>query len=172
MSATETEILNCLGQVKLLAWRQYRRCKAIPQEDLESIGRLALVDAARRADGRGNLRSFAEFRIRGAMVDALRTAPLVHRRGHYIEPTVELDWDIPDERYDTEARTAQAETVERALDKLSPREKQIVRLLAEGYTQAEAAGILGLHPSRVNQLVAVIREKLAYLRPETRKAAA
>lgn len=59
---------------------RWRLTPSLAEEDLVSAGVAGLLDALRRFDdGRVKLRTYAEYRIRGAMLDALRAADIVPR---------------------------------------------------------------------------------------------
>jgi len=54
--------------------------------------------------------------------------------------------------------------IEELIDELTEREREVLSLLAEGYSQREIAMALGVTPGRVSQLVRKIREKGINLR--------
>lgn len=71
-SQRESLILSHLPQVELLARQLHMRCPQVELDDLISVGTIGLIEAVDRYDGRNKLNTFAEHRIRGALLDHLR----------------------------------------------------------------------------------------------------
>ena len=170
MELLPEELEARLLQVKIHALRIYRRCKAVPFQDLEGSGFLGLAQAASHYNPEAGVafKTFADPRIRGAMIDSLRRCPLVpipYRKGYPKGPVKDLDERWPDTRAAVERFASGAEVVRQALDKLTPRERIVTVLLMGGYTQAEVGEVIGTREARVSQLLTRIRVKLEYLRP-------
>jgi RNA polymerase sigma factor for flagellar operon FliA len=74
-------VLDNLDLVGIVARRLARRLpRSVRMADLRSAGALGLVEAAERYRvGKTRFRSFAEFRIRGAMIDELRSRDWLSR---------------------------------------------------------------------------------------------
>lgn len=78
------ESLASAGQhlVRRIAWQvRSRTSTTIPIEDLTQIGQIALIEASRAFVDRGtaSFATYATFRIRGAMIDALRKTSTISR---------------------------------------------------------------------------------------------
>jgi len=89
---TEEDILANLPMVRYLARRIHERLPSqVDLDDLVSAGLLGLLDAYRKFDSskRVHFRSYAQFRVRGAMLDSLRSLDWgpreLRRRGRALE---------------------------------------------------------------------------------------
>jgi RNA polymerase sigma factor (sigma-70 family) len=131
-------------------------------DDLVSVGRFGLLEAAERWDGRDNFTCWASFKIRYRMLDSVR------RRNWRENVHENLDDDdvlteLTTERADQEVCFAR-ETERRvsiALECLNPRERFIVeRIYWYGDTRSEVGEKLGLKASRVAQLHQIALAKL------------
>lgn len=73
-----------LDLVEILAKQVGRSIDGVTLDELRSYGREGLLEAARRFDpSRGvSFRSFANYRVRGAMIDGMRSASALPRRVH------------------------------------------------------------------------------------------
>ena len=78
---SEQVVLDFLPFIRYTARRlSWRLPPAISEEDLVSVGVVGLLDALRRfRAGTVKLKTFAEHRIKGAMLDELRTADMLPR---------------------------------------------------------------------------------------------
>lgn len=79
--AAERFVAELLPYIRYTARRlAWRLPPSLSEEDLVSAGVTGLLEALRRFDeGRVKVRTYAEYRIRGAMLDALRAADIVPR---------------------------------------------------------------------------------------------
>jgi DNA-binding NarL/FixJ family response regulator len=89
---------------------------------------------------------------RSSPQDLLRAVRIVARGGHYIDPAVAHALGVP--LPDSPSRDGVP------LDRLTPREIEILRLLAAGKTTTEIAAALGVSPSTVGTHVTNLKRRL------------
>jgi RNA polymerase sigma factor (sigma-70 family) len=154
---------------------------AVEVEDLVGAGRVALVEAAQRYEpARGDFRAYASARVRGAMLDAVRSSNVVGRRAYAkgvrvsvgslaapIQPGGEgtLEEIIPDPRPSVEEIVEQRAQLAEILS-LPEREREVVLRVASGEHQSEIADSMSVSSSRVGQITARATERLGADGPE------
>jgi RNA polymerase sigma factor (sigma-70 family) len=154
---------------------------AVEVEDLVGAGQVALVEAAQRYEpARGDFRAYASVRVRGAMLDAVRSSNVVGRRAYAKGVRVSvrslgapikedgegtLEEVIPDPRPSVEEIVEQRAQLAEILA-LPDREREVVLRAASGEQQAEIADSLSVSPSRVGQITARATERLGADGPE------
>jgi RNA polymerase sigma factor (sigma-70 family) len=134
-------------------------------DDLFQEGMIAawqLVERRRDELGEKAWTTFALRRAEGAMLDAIRAARWGRRWNHDPSMTpVSLDAPVSTaDEYLTLADTVagpaddvSAPTVDDALARLTPRERAVVRMVADGWTRQRVGEVLGVSESRVSQIV-------------------
>lgn len=153
----------------------------VSAEDLEAVGRVALVEAAGRFDGSRGVPfgGYAKARVRGAMLDELRRHDTVSRErrqrireGSDDESAMPVPRLVSEEAAAGEAvaglapdehidRLRQLAAVRGAVERLPPRMREIYRLrVVEGKTLAQIGETEGVTEARICQLVAEIVERL------------
>src|SRR5262245_63330790 len=79
--ALVTENLDLAAGLAVAIFRLFPA--AVEVDDLVGAGQVALVEAAQRYEpGRGDFRTYASARVRGAMLDAIRSSNVVGRRAY------------------------------------------------------------------------------------------
>lgn len=152
----------------------------IELKDLINAGMGGLYKAINNYDPSKNvqLKTYAEFRIRGAILDFLRSQDLVSYRRHIKEKLGEieplkfislqeaLEKELPhsEEGGDPFINVSAKENAEKifyAVETLSPREKMIIDLYYyKGLSRKEIGLKLGISKDRVSQIHAKILKKL------------
>ena len=171
--ALVTENLDLAAGLALIIFRLFPA--AVEVEDLVGAGQVALVEAAQRYQpDRGEFRAYASARVRGAMIDAIRSSNIVGRRAYAngvrvsvgsLAAPIKPDGDgtleevIPDPRPSVEEIVEQRAQLAEILS-LPEREREIVIRAAAGEQQVEIAGSMSVSPSRVSQISARAAERL------------
>lgn len=148
----------------------------IERDDLVGTGQVALVEVAGRYDPmKGDFRKYAGSRVRGAMLDAVRSSNLIGPRAHANGTRValhSLDAPIGDHGSETlggtirdpgppvEEIVAHREQLAEVMA-LPERERETVLREASGEHQAEIAQTLGVSSSRIGQLSARAKQRLS-----------
>jgi RNA polymerase sigma factor (sigma-70 family) len=154
---------------------------AVEVDDLVGAGQVALVEAAQRYEPeRGDFRAYASTRVRGAMLDAIRSSNVVGRRAYKNGVRVSvrslaapvmpgsdgtLEEVIPDPRASVEEIVEHRAQLAAILS-LPRREREVVLRAAAGEQQIEIADSLSVSPSRVSQISARAAERLGADSPE------
>lgn len=136
---------HTLRKLAQLLWSQESH-PVLSHDDLVSEARLRLI-------GYSGKSRYTLAIARNAMVDAIRREC---GRGMTKEPYLSLYGDMLESRAWYISRHEDWVTVQ---DLCSPSEWQVVCLLREGRSQREAAHCLGLHESRISQILRQIRRK-------------
>jgi RNA polymerase sigma factor (sigma-70 family) len=163
--ALVTENLDLAAGLAVTIFRLFPA--AVEVDDLVGAGQVALVEAAQRYEpGRGDFRTYASARVRGAMLDAIRSSNVVGRRayakgvrvsvGSLAAPIASkgdgtLEEVIPDPRPSVEEIVEQRVQLAAILS-LPEREREVLLRAAAGEHQAEIADSLSVSPSRVSQI--------------------
>src|SRR5262245_50275313 len=160
--ALVTENLDLAAGLAVAIFRLFPA--AVEVDDLVGAGQVALVEAAQRYEpGRGDFRTYASARVRGAMLDAIRSSNVVGRRayargvrvsvGSLAAPNGDgaLEEVIPDPRPSVEEIVEQRAQLAAVLS-LPEREREVLLRAAAGEQQVEIADSLSVSPSRVSQI--------------------
>lgn len=138
----------------------------VPIDDLRQYGRIALWRAAEAFDGsRGiEFRKFAKNKIHQAMIDGVRKE--THRNGNdqkvsFIPLSMNEDeCGLTDKNADPFEAAYRSHTVSTLLKSLLPRERAIILRILDGDLFADIARDLGVHESRVSQLLTGAKERM------------
>ena len=172
----EISVLPHLPLVRSIAYRLWRRAPRFEVDDLVSAGTIGLIQAVDRYDSTVGVPfgSFAYRRISGAIIDEIhqldaaspghldtaRTAPLS------LESPVSEDegltlMEVTADPFALEPDThAQLGELLDAIERLPPRERQMLRLSTVGHTLSEIAVLHDCSHSRVSQLLSQARLRL------------
>lgn len=143
---------------RVIAWSIAKRTPAA-MDDLVSDGYLGLIKAAESFDGiRASFKTFAGYRIRGEILDGMRTRARWEgwMRTHVAATFVPLV-EVIDEREGPFDRACRRERCAQTEARLRPRQVRIFRMVQHGYTYPEIGVRLGVSPTRIAQLMHVVR---------------
>lgn len=156
---------------KLVYYVYHKLIKELPQDfisqhgdDLKQEGLIGLWKASERFDeSRGNkFTSYAVSLIRGYMLIYIETVYRSKRKGEKLQ-FVSLDAEyFKDVTFHAAIPTKGEEDELWILtdNRLTEEERKLVRLIYEGYTQKEIAGLLGIKQPTVSRRILLIKEKL------------
>lgn len=141
--------------VKGVAARLIRRLSlpvSVTQDELEAAGLVGAWEAVKRFDGRGTLEGFASTRIRGAMLDWLRTTHPLGRNGPSAT-FIELDdnVDLPADGASPEVEAARLSEAAHRLRALTPGERRLAKKVLAGEQLKDIAAAEGVDPTRITQ---------------------
>jgi DNA-directed RNA polymerase specialized sigma subunit len=134
-------------------------CQKLPPrfewKELAGVGELAMIEAAPRyIDEAGPFWTFVYLRVRGAMLDFVNGSTKVEIQGiRRFAPA----WGAG---AFSDCRLSRSIDLERAVQKLSRQERQVLQQLGQGETGREIAASLGISEARVSQVRKQARGRL------------
>lgn len=143
--------------VKGIAAKLMRRLSlpaSITRDELEAAGLVGAWEAVQRFDGRGTLEGFAGTRIRGAMLDWLRTThPLGRNKKRETVSFVGLDENVElGETCDgPEVEATRLSEAAHRLRALTPDERRLAKKVLAGEQLKAIAVAEGVDPTRITQ---------------------
>lgn len=139
-------------------------CQKLPPRfewrELAQIGVVAMIEASPRwREEKGSFWSFVYLRVRGAMLDFLNGP----REAQSFETSEAISRLVPAWSAGTEPDGGVTRRIdlERAMLKLTVRERQVVRRVNDGQTGRQVASDLGISEARVSQLRKAARSRIA-----------